>query len=110
MYVRRKVAIRSFIEAGLSTYGRADSVAKEPGRIRRLVFANGLRFNCKNLTSKCTSLRFTCNRHWERSMPARRAPSFRGEPPRLAILSYRLLAVSNRPAGTLRQPPSIAGR
>ena len=57
MYVRRKVAIRSFIEAGLSTYGRADSVAKEPGRIRRLVFANGLRFNCKNLTSKCTSLR-----------------------------------------------------
>ena len=52
-------------EAGLSTYGRADSVAKEPGRIRRLVFANGLRFSCKNLTSKCTSLRFTCNRHSE---------------------------------------------
>src|SRR6266446_5949819 len=27
----------------------------------------GLRFNCKNLTSKCASLRFTCNRHqrWE---------------------------------------------
>jgi hypothetical protein len=23
----------------------------------------GLRFNCKNLTSKCASLRFTCNRH-----------------------------------------------
>jgi hypothetical protein len=62
---RGKVAIRSFIEAGLSTYGRADSVAKEPGRIRRLVFANGLRFSCKNLTSKCTSLRFTCNRHSE---------------------------------------------
>jgi hypothetical protein len=44
---RRKVAIRSFIEAGLSTYDRADYVAKEPGRIRSLVFANGLRFSCK---------------------------------------------------------------
>ena len=27
----------------------------------------GLRFNCKNLTSKCASLRFTCNRHQEYS-------------------------------------------
>jgi hypothetical protein len=47
MYAERKVAIRSFTEAGLSTYRRADSVAKEPGRLRRLVLANGLRFSCK---------------------------------------------------------------
>src|SRR5271165_1456506 len=26
----------------------------------------GLRFNCKNLPSKCASLRFTCNRQWLR--------------------------------------------
>jgi hypothetical protein len=26
---------------------RADSVAKEPARLRRLVLANGLRFSCK---------------------------------------------------------------
>ena len=45
---RRKEAIRSFIEAGLSTYDLADYVANEPGRIRGLVFANGLRFSCKN--------------------------------------------------------------
>jgi hypothetical protein len=46
---RRKVATRSFIQAGLSTYARADYVAKEPGRSRSrsLVFANGLRFSCK---------------------------------------------------------------
>jgi hypothetical protein len=29
---------------------------------RSLVFANSLRHNCKNLTSKCASLRFICNR------------------------------------------------
>jgi hypothetical protein len=44
---RRKVAIRSFIEAGLATYARPDYVAKEPDRIRSFVFANGLRFGCK---------------------------------------------------------------
>jgi hypothetical protein len=53
---RRKEAIRSFIEAGWSTYDRVDYVANEPGRIRGLVFANGLRFNCKNLTSKPQSV------------------------------------------------------
>ena len=41
MYAERKEAIRSFIEAGLSTYDLADYVANEPGRIRGLVFANG---------------------------------------------------------------------
>jgi hypothetical protein len=46
---RRKVATRSLIEAGWSTYVRAENVAKERGRSRSLVFANGLRFNCKNL-------------------------------------------------------------
>jgi hypothetical protein len=45
---RRKVAIRSFIEAGLSTNARADYFAKETGRrSRSFVFANGLRFSCK---------------------------------------------------------------
>src|ERR1700758_2658852 len=29
----------------------------------------GLRFNCKNLTSKCASLRFTCNRHRSPALP-----------------------------------------
>jgi hypothetical protein len=59
-----KVATLSFIEAGSSIYAQADYVAKELGRSRNLVFANALRFNCKNLTSKCTSLRLTCNRQW----------------------------------------------
>src|SRR4029077_14261064 len=72
---RRKVAIRSFIEAGLSTKARADYFAKEteaqPHSSLQTVYdlaakrRVGLRFNCKNLTSKCTSLRFTCNRHQE---------------------------------------------
>ena len=44
---RRKVATRFFIEAGWSIYARADYVAKELGRSRSLVFANGLRFSCK---------------------------------------------------------------
>src|SRR5689334_15680912 len=70
---RRKVATRSFIEAGWSTYARTDYVAREPGRSRSLSLQTvydlaakrrvGLRFNCKNLTSKCAGLRFTCNRH-----------------------------------------------
>jgi hypothetical protein len=44
---RRKVATRSCIEAGWTTYAKADCVAKEPRRSRSLVFANGLRFSCK---------------------------------------------------------------
>jgi hypothetical protein len=74
---RRKVASRSFIEAGWSIYARADYVAKELGRSRSLVLQTvydlpaksrvGLRFNCKNLASKCASLRFTCNRQFKYS-------------------------------------------
>ena len=44
---RREVATRSFIDAGLRIYARANYVAKESGRSRSLVFANGLRFSCK---------------------------------------------------------------
>jgi hypothetical protein len=41
---RRKVATRSFIEAGWSIYARVDYIAKQLDRSRSLVFANGLRF------------------------------------------------------------------
>src|SRR5271166_2819727 len=47
---RCEVATRSFIEAGWSTYARADYVAKEPGRSRSLVFANGPRFSGSDAT------------------------------------------------------------
>src|SRR5271165_2607157 len=70
---RRKVAIRSFIEAGWSTYAeqiilpskRAAATASSLQTVYDLAAKRrvGLRFNCKNLTSKCASLRFTCNRH-----------------------------------------------
>src|SRR5271165_1167313 len=69
---RRKVAIRSFIEAGWSTYAeqiilpsnRAAATALSLQTVYDLPAKRrvGLRFNCKNLTSKCASLRFTCNR------------------------------------------------
>src|ERR1700736_2540851 len=69
---RRKVAARSFIEASWSTYAEqislpsnrtaaADSSLQtvyDLAAKRRV----GLRFNCKNLSSKCAGLRFTCNR------------------------------------------------
>jgi hypothetical protein len=70
---RREVATRSFIDAGSRIYARADYVAKD--RVGAAAWSLqtvydlaakskvGLRFNCKNLTSKCFSLRFTCNRH-----------------------------------------------
>src|SRR5260370_29565254 len=70
---RRKVALRSFIEAGGSTYAeqiilpsnQAASAAPPLQTVYDLAAKRrvGLRFNCKNLTSKCASLRFTCNRH-----------------------------------------------
>jgi hypothetical protein len=53
---------KSLIDAGSRIYARVDEVGKEQGLRRSLVFANSLRFNCKNLTSKRASLRFTCNR------------------------------------------------
>src|SRR5260370_42605640 len=69
---RCKVAIRSFIEAGWSTYAeqiilpsnRAAAAASSLQTVYDLAAKRrvGLRFNCKNLTSKCGSLRFTCNR------------------------------------------------
>src|SRR5271166_436698 len=69
---RRKLAIRSFIEAGWSTYAeqiilpsnQAASAASPLQTVYDLAAKRrvGLRFNCKNLTSKCASLRFTCNR------------------------------------------------
>src|SRR5271166_6274962 len=69
---RCKVAIRSFIEAGWSTYAeqiilpsnRAAAAASSLQTVYDLAEKRrvGLRFNCKNLTSKCGSLRFTCNR------------------------------------------------
>src|SRR6266481_9149845 len=69
---RRKVALRSFIEAGWSTYAeqiilpsnRAAATSSSLKTVYDLAAKRrvGLRFNCKNLTSKCASLRFTCNR------------------------------------------------
>src|SRR5271166_3950839 len=69
---RRKVAIRSFIEAGWSTYAeqiilpsnRAAAAASSLQTVYDLAAKRrvGLRFNCQTLTSKCASLRFTCNR------------------------------------------------
>jgi len=69
---RRKVAVRSFIEAGWSTYAeqiilpsnRAAAAASSLQTVYDLAAKRrvGLRFNCKNLTSKCAGLRFTCNR------------------------------------------------
>src|SRR5580692_7785218 len=69
---RRKVAIRSFIEAGWSTYAeqiilpsnRAAAAASSLQTVYDLSAKRrvGLRFNCKNLTSKCASLGFICNR------------------------------------------------
>jgi hypothetical protein len=53
---------KSLIDASSRIYARVDEVGKEQGLSHSLVFANSLRFNCKNLTSKCASLRFTCNR------------------------------------------------
>ena len=44
---RRKVVIRSFIEAGWSTYAEQIILPSKPGRSRSFVFANGLRFSCK---------------------------------------------------------------
>jgi hypothetical protein len=43
----------------------------------------GLRFNCKNLTSKCASLRFTCNRQELLGLPIPHRPLAR---PNLLIL------------------------
>jgi hypothetical protein len=70
---RRKVAVRSFIEAGWITYAeqiilpsnRVAAAASSLQTVYDLAAKSrvGLRFNCKNLTSKCASLRFTCNRH-----------------------------------------------
>jgi hypothetical protein len=66
------VAIRSFIEASWSTYAeqiilpsnRAAATASSLQTVYDLAAKRrvGLRFNRKNLTSKCASLRFTCNR------------------------------------------------
>jgi hypothetical protein len=76
---RRKVAIRSFIEAGWSTYAeqiilpsnRAAAAASSLQTVYDLAakWRVGLRFNCKNLTSKCASLRFICNRHRSPALP-----------------------------------------
>src|SRR5271166_4207567 len=69
---RRKVAVRSFIEASWSIYAeqiilpsnRAAAAASSLQTVYDLAAKRrvGLRFNCKNLTSKCASLRFICNR------------------------------------------------
>jgi hypothetical protein len=66
---RRKVAVRSFIEASRSTYAeqiilpsnRATAADSSLQTVYDLAAKRrvGLRFNCKNLTSKCASLRFT---------------------------------------------------
>jgi hypothetical protein len=53
---------KSLIDASSRIYARVDEVGRKQGLSRSLVFANSLRFNCKDLTSKCASLRFTCNR------------------------------------------------
>jgi hypothetical protein len=54
-----------------TSYTSAFSRAKIQGRRRAVRLSHlssaksrvGLRFNCKNLPSKCASLRFNCNRH-----------------------------------------------
>jgi hypothetical protein len=52
---------------------------------------DGLRFNCKNLASKCASLRFTCNRQKRPRRPMWPSPG---------------LARKNHPLGeAIRQPP-----
>jgi len=91
---RREVAIRSFIEAGWSTYAeqiilpsnRAAARASSLQTVYDLAAKRrvGLRFNCKNLTSKCASLRFTCNRHWNLSAAQNPCPWLSGlSPPRV---------------------------
>src|SRR5208283_1304221 len=90
---RRKVAIRSFIEAGWSTYAgqiilpsnRAAATASSLQTVYDLAAKRrvGLRFNFKNLTSKCASLRFTCNRQQASQAPnnPRAAPAHRATRP-----------------------------
>jgi hypothetical protein len=45
--LRIEVASRSLIDAGSRTYARVNEVGNKPGHSRSLVFANGLRLNCK---------------------------------------------------------------
>ena len=86
---RREAAIQSLIEARPVSHVRADVVAKdrayesanEPFDMRakgsQMVYDLAakrnfsLRFNCKNLARKWSSLRFSCNRHSSRVMGPR---------------------------------------